>query len=90
MTVGLYAGVILFVLLCLLGAVLSGSSLGYMAQRVQERGAQRNPKKVLQSIALLPFYGPAWLLGKGGRILWAVLSWVYDSFVLGIQRGWYS
>ena len=55
---------------------------------VEQRGQRRDVAKTFKSLALLPFFGPAWLLARLARVLWRVLSWTWDSFMLGIERGW--
>ena len=57
-------------------------------RRIEIAAATIQPRVVLQTAVLAPFYAVAWVLGFVARLAWGVLLRLWVAFRIGLTDGW--
>lgn len=57
-------------------------------RRVHQRATQLTPGMVFETVLILPFYAPAWIIGKIARLLWAILAHLIAAIREGFMAAW--
>jgi hypothetical protein len=56
--------------------------------RIHAAAAQTQPRVVIRTVMVVPFYAIGWLAGTLARLVWGVLLWTWLAIKFGVTDGW--